>query len=317
MARRTAKAGPLWTQSGDTPQGEVLDVLSGCLKQLDPEGARGIRAHFGSTYLFMMEAERREDGEWWYEEGNELTQRRADELLDHLTSYLDAHAPRGHYFAGRRDHEGNITWGFWAKQKKERAAKNPDDDLLYGGFKKHKHPTPIEGLEDAWHYKGREIYIEGSDVVIARTVADRKPAVLAEWESTHPVPFIEACQAVELMHEQAKNRRRKPSEPADVPASCILRSRKGKGGIVRCQGYSIDLQPVAAEEAPSDLFAYEGMASALVMDPEDVVVGEALGWGSAETLTRAEKIIRKQPKQRNSDPGRVRARSFMRRMMSI
>lgn len=316
MARR-AKPGPVLIQPPDAPRGEVVTELTEVLERLDPSAVQRIRGFHGSTYLFIAE---REDDEDWYEEAPRAWQRKADNLLDHLTSGLDKVAPSGHYFSGRRDAAGTIEWGFWPKPER-----NPEeaehDDLLYGGFRENPKPVLLGRSQDqtTYKYKGRYVVIRGSRVQIGREAKTGNGALLADWESRQPFPRLEAFQVIDLMQQRAKRRKSKPRRQEVDPelASLLARGAKtrGAGRLLRYRGYVIDLQPIG-QYTGEPLLEYQGMVSTALLDADDLVISTGAHWSTASALNESVKQIDKlmktqKPEGRRSTP---RRRAFHRLM---
>ncbi len=324
MARKKAKAGSVFIQPGGGPRGEVIMELTDTLAALDPVAAQGLRASFGSTYLYMADSARRGEDVWWYEEAPRDWRKRADNLFDHITNALQKTAPANHYFSGRRDGEGTIDWGFWPRQEKnpEQAA---EDDLLYGGFKENPKAVLVQDGDEGkvYKYRGRHFLIQGPNVQIVRTGKGDQVAMLAEWESRQPFPKLEAVQVIDLMRQQAKGRHKQPRKnpvlPVSVTEGVRQQGSKGAGTLYRAGDYTIDLQPIGEGYEGGDLANYSGMVVANVIAPDETCVTTIATWGGRRALADAKKVIDKQG-GRKPDPKatkRGRRLSFMRRMMNI
>ncbi len=307
---RKAKPGAVLIQPDPASRSESIAVLAETLETLDPAASASLRAAFGPTYLYMAEAAAQGDEDHWYELAPRAWKRRADDLLDHVSARLEKCSPANHYFAGRRDAEGTIEWGFWPKPER-----NPEeverDDLLNKGFKENTKPVLVESWPGGTRhkYRGREVEVKKGHVALYR-----HGTILWEWDSDHPFPHLEGFQAVDLMREQG--RKKSPPKLVPMPTGPRRKGPKGSGVLLAYNGYTIELRPIAA--LGDDPMTHEGMASATVIGPQDEVMKVISAWGAGAAVTAAMKVIDKVPAKTRAKRSKHSVRgSFMRRMMNI
>jgi hypothetical protein len=270
----------------------------------------------------MADALTRRDGDEWYEEAPAEWRQKTDALLNEIVSALQKSAPAHHHFSAIQGDEGMIEWGYWESER------NPEEeaerDLLYGGFKENPKLALVQDTSDGtiYKYRGRHILVNGATVEIARTGKGGTAGILAEWESNQPFPHLEAVQVVDLMHQEAKGRKRKrkanPVLPAAVTEDMQQKGTKCAGVLFKCRAYMVELQPIGEYEGGGDLTAYEGMTTATVIGPDDTVLQTIPAWGGARALEAAKKVIEKQERADKKNPQRAKPSkglSFMRRMM--
>jgi len=309
MARK-AKPGAVLIQPDPPSHSEAIIVLLETLGKLDPAAAASLRAQFGPTVLYIAAATGRGEDDDWYDLAPRSWQRRADTLLDHITSRLEKCSPANHYFAGRRDVIGTVEWGFWPKPEK-----NPEeveqDDLLRKGFKENTKPVLVESWPGGGRhkYRGREVEVKGGHVALYRN-----GTVLWEWDSDHPFPHLEGFQAVDLMREQG--RRKAPPKLVPMPREPRRKGNKGSGVLLGYKGHTIELRPIAA--AGDDPMTHEGMTSATVIGPQDEVIKVVSAWGAGAAVAGAMKAIDKVPTKVKGKRSKHSVKgSFMRKMMNI
>lgn len=323
MSRKKAKPGAIFIHSPDDPRGDLLAALSETLGYLDSDAEKKLRAQHGPAFLYMADAGVRGDDDDWYEQAPRAWQLKLDALLNTIVSALQKTAPPNHQFGAITGDDGMIEWGYWEAERKN-PQEEAEEDLLYGGFRENAKPVLVQqGPQGSiFKYRGRHILIDGSNVQIARS-GKGMSALLAEWESNQPFPKLEAMQVVDLMYEQAKGRKRQrkhnPVLPATVAQDMQVVGPKCAGVLFKCRGYFVELQPIGEYDG-GDLTTYEGMTSATVIGPDDVVVQSVPAWGGARALEAAKKVIDKQAKAEKDNPKasrRGKKLSFMRRMMNI